>query len=250
MKNFAQYFVQTLEFTKAYIKSYLYMMIIPIIIALIGVLAMLPLIKTANPFFGLLAIFITIPALCFAFWRGYLIAYSLNYAAWDFSKNQEMLIDLKSALAKTKEKGNKIALYTIFVSLVTLLLCLPVLIYFAFQIKFCIDYSILSRTALHKYTICTSLLLINLILLLPFTNYALQAFFFKKKDEKFLDLFVNCYKKLDFTGFLIGVFNLVVSCIMVILPSYLYVIFMILFVLFSFPISTFWYYQKCLTESK
>ena len=233
MKNFAQYFIQTLEFTKAYIKSYLYMMIIPIIIALIGVLAMLPLIKTANPFFGLLAIFITIPALCFAFWRGYLIAYSLNYAAWDFSKNQEMLIDLKSALAKTKEKGNKIALYTIFVSLVTLLLCLPVLIYFAFQIKF-----------------CTSLLLINLILLLPFTNYALQAFFFKKKDEKFLDLFVNCYKKLDFTGFLIGVFNLVVSCIMVILPSYLYVIFMILFVLFSFPISTFWYYQKCLTESK
>ena len=93
MSEINKYLKYSKKFSKKYIKEYLILMLKPIIVGLIGYMFVQLAMK--NPFFIIFVFLITFPCIFWAFWRGYVITYALNYAAYDFynDENDYTLLD-------------------------------------------------------------------------------------------------------------------------------------------------------------
>ena len=231
MTNFKEIFFQSKLFNKVYFKQYFMTLKKPIIIGLIGALSLL--LCFFGPIGALFSLFISIPCLCYAFWQGYLITYSLIFAidAYSFNDKPSLIDCFKMA----KIKGNQLALFLLFSMALSLILMLPMVV----CLVFCIDLTTLQIKPCFYF-----IAFINSALLFPFSNFLNQAFFYKRDDEKFMDLFLNCYKKLDKNGVIL---SLAFSLIPVILSGvcpFCYLIIALLLNPFIYFMNTIWYKNR------
>ena len=188
------------EFSAKYAYGYIKNILKYILIGMIG-LIFLPL-SLYNPIFALFALFITIPSFCYAFWKGYLITYALNYAALEYITKKKQSKDFTEYIELTKKQENELIKFVSFMAIVITIGYIPSVLYFANNIsteKLLIDPS--SALADMKDTIlCFT---INTVILAQFINFALQAFFFRRK-ESYFGLLINCYKNTGVMGFIIS----------------------------------------------
>lgn len=231
MSKFSEMFLQSKGFCKKYFKIYFKMLTKPVIIGFIGAISLL--LCNFGPIGALISLFISIPCLCYAFWQGYLLTYSLIYAGDAYSYNDEpSLID---CFDMAKLKGNKLALFLLFSMALTLALMFPMLV----SLIFSLDIATLQIKPLF-YVVA----FINSIILFPFSNFLNQAFFYKKDEEKFIDLFLNCYKKLNKEGVILSlVFSLIPAVLSGICPI-CYLVIALLLNPFIYFLNTIWYKNR------
>ena len=245
MNNINSYLKLGYEFLKKYCCEYFRMLLLPFACALIGIL--LVILTTINPMFGFLALIIGIPSICFAFWRGYIATYALNFMAYDFHKKNEML-NLKKYVEKVDKK--ELAKYLGFCAFITLICYLPTFIFISKTINigalFLNPLSLLSnQTAL--FSICL-ISMLNTILFIPFLNFYNQALVFKQQNESYMNLFLNCYKNLNNAGLILASIFVIAGVIISSFGPFLYGILALLLNLITFSVNTFWYSERCQKE--
>ncbi len=230
------------KFIKRYLKEYFMLLLKPVIIGIIGTLSIL--LAFISPELAIVSLFISIPCACYGFWKGYLITYSLNIAAYNFiTKNAS--VSLKDCYQKVVKDEKQFAMYVLFYAFVIIIGYLPTSI-FAYLSLANTDITALLTDPLGIFSATYTIgiiFIINSLILLPFMNYSLQAYTFKQ-NENFIKLFLNCYKKLDLTGFIIAVIVSVLCFIVSAINILLYVLTFIFINLFVYSINTFWYYSK------
>ncbi len=220
------------KFSVKYFIQYFKLLIKPI---LAGVLAFIFFkLIFINPIF----VVFVIPLMSYALWRGYFATYCLNYAAYDFIKNNGN-ISLENCFKQAKTVEKNFALYITFSAFLTLILYIPSILHFLNVI--------LKTDILHQpfafiaiLVKCFLFLGINTLILFPFLNFITQAYFFKKEKENFFSLFLNCYKKLDITGVLILIGIFIISTVLN-LNIILYLLFFLIVNPFIYAVNTFWY---------
>lgn len=242
MKKLKILFKLSFKFFKKYFSQYFVLMLKPIVVTIIGLLSIF--LAFISPLLAIVALFISIPCVCYGFWRGFIITYSLNIAALNFIKNNSNT-SLSDCYNNALEKEKDFAKYVCFYALINILGFLPVIIYFFHLIPLTEFPFILNDPIILKSKLIpiVCLILVNTIILLPFLNYATQAFLFKK-EENYIQLFLNCYKKLDMTGFLIA---LIINLIVFVLNYFFLKIYLLTFMIinvFVYSINTFWYYSR------
>lgn len=239
MKCLKTIFHKSNSFLKIYLKDYLKLLIKPIIIGIVGTLFLA--LCFLGPIGALIALFTSIPALCYAFWNGYLITYSLNYAVESYmrTENKVSLIDCYD-LAK-KDSG-KLAAFLGFALFFIFLVYLPVLIIipmiFANSIESDIAQFFLSYKFPYKYTL---ILNIPFLILIPFYNFLNQAFFYRKSKDGFVKLLKNCYTNMDKTGILLCVIFVLGTSVLFVLNAILYAIVALIANPFIYCANMLWY---------
>lgn len=224
----------TYDFAKKYLAQYIFALTKPLLVGILG-LVLFSLIFI-NQKFVLLAL-LSIPCLCYSFWRGFVVTYFLCDCANGFQKGSTDIFDLY--VEKNKNESKKLAGYVVFVAILTILLYIPSLIYISNNVSL----NDLSNVA--KVTkIVNMAFFVNTIVLAPFLNYALQAFYFKKNGENYFKLFLNCYSKLDLKGILIALIITIFMFKLAELTPVVYVILALLFNPFIYGINTFWYAKR------
>lgn len=239
MTNFSELLNFGFNFFKKYYVQYFRLLLLPLMFALLGILILMLIQQIPKlAFLGLLSI----PFICCAFWRGYLVTYALNYAAISYKnlKNEE----LKGFISKIE--GKKLARFLTFCALVTIIAYLPSLIklFKAIDIPTLIinPSSVLSN--LSEIISLFLLFLVNSLILMPFLNFFNQAFFFKNENENYMDLFLNCYKKLDKNGLLLSIiFGFMGSIISAFHPLF-YLISALMLNLITFSVNTLWFCER------
>jgi len=223
------------KFSKKYTADYLTSLAKPILFAILGILFLI--IGTMNIKFIILA-FLSIPFTCYAFWKGYLITYGLIFCADDFiNKNSVKYSEYKiKAIRQEKE----FAKYICFVAVLSLIFYVPSLFYLIKTIPFSIDLFLNPSNLLSYQNIIDNTFLINSIVLSPFLNYALCAYYFKKDNENYFNTILNCYKKLDIIGLTLAVIITLISY----KGGIIYLILAILLNPFIYSINTFWYSSR------
>lgn len=193
MNNYKIILKKSNDFLKIYLKEYLNIIKKPILFGLIGFLSLA--LCVLGPIGAIIALIVSIPCICYAFWQGYLITYSLNYAADSFIKtdNKVSLIDCYDL---AKKDGNELAKFLLFCALLNLIVFAPSIMYFLINAS---DVTAITTVGVFKN------FLLNFIiglLFAPFSNFLNQAFFYRN-NQSFFELFLNCYKKLNKTGVLL-----------------------------------------------
>lgn len=196
MNNYKAILKKSSDFLKIYFNEYLIALKMPFLVGLIGFLSII--LCMVTPIGAIIALLIFIPCFCYAFWHGYLIAYSLNYAADSFAKTDNK-VSLADCYDLAKKDSGELAKFLLFYAVVYFIVCIPSIIYLFFN--FTPDGTIPTQ----KIFKCMFFLLMNNIILLPSSNFLNQAFFYRKKEESFSELLLNCYKKLDKTGILLSI---------------------------------------------
>ena len=242
MNSLSEYFKKGIDFSKIYAKDYFIALIKPIIFCAIG--ALFVILTMQNPSFAILALLVSIPCICYGFWRGYIITYSLNYAALGYYKNFEKKEFIEySKLVNTKE----LASYLLYCAIISLLAFLPSLIYALCKINLIsliLNPSSIMSNAVDLMSVLT-FILINSIILIPFLNFFNQALFFKNRNENFFELFLNCYKIQNLTGIIISIIFSVLGGVISGLNPIIYLILALLLNLLSFSVNTFYYEDRC-----
>ncbi len=223
------------KFSKKYMASYLASLSKPIIAGILGFL-LLGLIKIDAKF--ILLSFCSIPLTCYAFWKGYLFTYGLIPCAHDFIKNNPLTFEEYKKTACSNEA--KFAKYVCFMAVITILLFFPSIFYIVKSIPFSIEILTNGEQLLKYGSIADRAIFINTMLLAPFLNYFLCAFYYKKDDENYFNLLLNCYKKLNIFGLLISLIITLVSY----KSGILYLICAIILNPFIYSINTFWYLSR------
>ena len=241
MSEINKYLKYSKKFSKKYIKEYLILMLKPIIVGLIGYMFVQLAMK--NPFFIIFVFLITFPCIFWAFWRGYVITYALNYAAYDFynDENDYTLLDF---IEQNKTKEKNLALYLSFCAIVTIILFMPTILSSISILGTLFTNPAGIMTMLNKFVSTFIIFLINSIILIPFINFMTQAFFFKKDYETFSDVFINCYKYLDKDGVIIALTISIISSLPGLLNPVLQGVIMLLLNVYFYSINTFWFYDK------
>ena len=184
MKNFLNYILLSLAFSKKYFWQYLKLLIKPILVGIIGTLSVS--LVYINPLLAIVALFISIPCVCYAFWNGYVTTYSLNNAARFLIDNQDD--ELKNLLI-TKEQRQELAKYLGFCALIFIIACLPMMIIAGKSIDIT---SLLDNPANFSSVIqnlnLNLIVLITTIIFFPFFNFFNQALYFKKEEDTHLSL--------------------------------------------------------------
>lgn len=228
------------KFCLKYALEYFKMLLKPCIIGFIGFI-FVPL-CFINPIFAFCALFITLPCLFYSFWRGFCITYLLNYAALSFVKN-EAVLELKTYENSFKAQEKDFIRYISFCAFVVLILYLPC-VFFVFKNMSLLFGTNPNFSAIIKEFIGALLYSFSVsIILVPFTNYFTQSYFFKKDNENYFNLFFNCYKNLNKEGliiaFIIALITFTISSLNVFLLPLLLVL-----NLYYYSINTFWYYSR------
>lgn len=241
MSKINKYLRLSKKFSKKYIKEYLTLMLKPIIIGLVGFTFVQIALK--NPFFIIFVFLITFPCIFWAFWRGYVITYALNYAAYDFydDENDYTLLDF---IEQNKDKEKNLALYLSFCAIVSIILFLPTILSSISILGALFTNPAGIMTMLNKFVSTFVIFLINSIILIPFVNYMTQAYFFKKDYEKFSDVFINCYKYLNKDGIIIAFAITLTASLPGLLNPLLQGIIMLLLNIYFYSINTFWFYDR------
>lgn len=227
------------KFLKRYLNEYFLLLLKPILIGVIGILSVF--LAFITPELAIVSLFISIPCVCYAFWRGYLITYSLNIAACNFIKNNASL-SLKGCYQVALKDESKFAAYVTFYALVTIIGFLPAIIYTFLNA----DLTMLIANPTNVFSKALPVVIIfiiNSLILIPFLNFGLQAYTFKK-DENFVQLFLNCYKKLDLTGFIIAIVISGLCFVISTISTFLYILTFVFINLVVYSINTFWYYSR------
>ena len=242
MNNIDSYLKLGFEFYKKYCVEYFRSLLLPIACALVGILFVI--LTMQNPMFAFLAIIISIPCICFAFWRGYVATYAMNFVAYDFYKKNEML-DFKSYVEKVNK--NELAKYLGFCAIFTIICYLPSFIYASKFINlstiFLNPFSLLSNP--EAIFMVFGILILNSIILVPFLNFYNQALFFKKENEGYLSLFLNCYRLLNKNGVVLSLIFILAGSVISFLHPMLYGIVALLLNIITFSVNTFWYSDRC-----
>lgn len=239
MNNFSNLLNFGFEFLKKYYSEYFRLLLKPLLYALFGVLIMV--IIQQNPNIALLGL-LSIPLFCYAFWKGYLITFALNYGAISYKNNQKE--SLENFISKINEK--ELVGFLGFSAVITIIAYLPSLIYAIRTIDFIMiisnPASLLSNAS--ALVMVFLVLLLNSLILAPFFNFFNQAFFFKKENESFMNLFFNCYKKLDKDGLVLSIFFGIIGGIISVLHPLIYLVFALLLNLITFSVNSLWFYER------
>lgn len=234
MNNYKAILKKSSDFLKIYFKEYMITLKTPFLVGLIGFLSII--LCMVTPIGAVISLLIFIPCFCYAFWQGYLITYSLNYAADSFIKTDNKVL-LTDCYDLAKKDGGELAKFLFFYAIVYFIICIPSIIYLFFNL------APAGTIPAHKIFGCMLILMINNILLLPSSNFLNQAFFYRKKEENFFELLLNCYKKLDKTGILLAI----TFSLLMLLNSINSLICSILILLLNpliYCANTIWYKQK------
>ena len=231
------------KFCKKYIREYINLLFKPVLIGIFGCL-FIPL-AAVHPALAILALIISIPCTCYAFWRGFLITYALNIAALNYIKkvSDTSLENCYKAALKTEKD---FALYIGFFALICVIRYLLTVICFFTIVPISRLPYILNdiQGLLSSFAMIFFISIINTIFLIPILNYATQAYLFKQNGENYFQLLINCYKKLDSTGILVAI---LITVITFLISSFAPVIYLISFTIINaivYSINTFWYYSR------
>ena len=246
MSNLGKYYNLSIEFAQRYAFNYFKSLFLPVVIGLFGGLFVF--LTTINPAFGFIALFVSIPCVCFSFWKGYIATFALNCAALSFYKKQEnrSFEDFVNLVNK-----KELASYLGFCAILSILFFIPSIIILSKSINFITlltnPLSALSNPSVILLgLIC---IFITSILLIPFTNFLNQALFFKKNNESYFDLFLNCYKLLNLDGILLTIIFSVISSIISTFHPVLILFASLAFNLITFSMNTFWYHDRITKEN-
>ena len=230
---------QSFDFLNKFAYEYIVSMLKFILIGVIGLIFVS--LAKANPIFALCLLFITIPAFCYSFWKGYVVTYGLNFAALDYITKSPLKPFKKYVeLAFEQEKG--LIGFVSFMAIITALGFIPSCIYFANNIS--VEQLIIDPLeAIIDSKSIIIFLIINSAILAQFINFSLQAFFFKKQENYFV-LLINCYKNTGLGGFIIS--NIIVGFVSLIgfKAPIIYAIIFLPLNLLIYSINMFWYYSK------
>lgn len=231
MEKFKIIFKLSIKFLQRYLPQYLYLMLNPFLIALIG-FSFLFLVKI-NPLFGIFALFITIPCIFYSFWKGFLITYSLNCASYNFIK-KDAQYDLKACLETVKKDEKKFAVYiTKSFLLIVAPFCLLIL---AMRI---------STIGLMLIIPVAVIVILYVLFLIPFCSFMTQAYYYKNEDDSFYSIFKSCYKNLDSTAYLIFLFSILINILSGSIKNLFFSIATSLVLsLLIFCMCAFWFYAK------
>ena len=241
MSKINKYLRLSKKFAKKYTKEYLLLMAKPILVGLVGFMFVQFALK--NPFFIFFVFLITFPCIFWAFWKGYVITYALNYAAYDFydNENDYTLLDF---IEQNKNKEKNLALYLSFCAIVSIILFLPTILSSVSILGALFTNPAGIMTMLNKFVSTFVIFLINSIILIPFINFMTQAYFFKKDHENFSDAFINCYKYLNKDGVIIAIAISIISSLPGLINPVLQGILMLLLNTYFYSINTFWFYDR------
>ena len=242
MKNLKKILCKSISFLKLYLKDYLKLLIKPILIGLVGMLLLA--LCLLGPIGAIIALFSSIPCTCYAFWRGYLITYSLNYAVESYMRTENK-VSIIDCYELTKKEGSKLAAFLGYSALVCLLVCLSaiILIPTSVSVDFRADFMqmLKSPELSYKYFI---VLFPCFLLLSPFYNFLNQAFFYRKSNEGFNNLLFNCYKNLDKAGMLLCAFFAVGLNILGVVNVFIFAVVALILNPFIYCANMLWYKQK------
>ena len=189
------------KFAKEYWIEYFKAMLLPIGFGLVAALFVVLTLQNRNLF--PLAI-LSIPMVCYVFWKGYVITYALNYASYFFYKKSQKG-SFADCLGLADEKKQELAKYVSFCACIFIVALFPSLIVVFKIVK---NLAMSMAPGFSEIIAYIPILLGNMLffmIFLPFSNFLNQAFFFKKQDETYFDLFKNCYKKLNSTGIALAI---------------------------------------------
>ncbi len=194
MKEITEVFKLSGSFFTRYIQEYILIFIKPFLAGVLGfVFFFLMFLDKKIVLIGLLSL----PFFFYSFWRGIVINYSLNICASSFLKNEQKT--LKQALIEVKQEENKLGLWVCFCCIINLLVYfIPLVllgkIYIGKEIEFLFQFAVL-------FLLNAAFLA---LVLLQFSNFSYQVFYYRKKEENFFKLLINSYSKTGFKGFLIA----------------------------------------------
>ena len=238
MEKLNLFFKLAYKFSQKYLVQYLAELKNPFIYLIIGI-ALLLTIKL-GAVFAILAL-LSIPFICYAIWRGFVVTYALIPCADDFIKAQSGYFS--SYVKKINEKD--FGLYITFVALMTIIIYLPTILSGFNIVKSLISsFSAgnVSMSSISELFQIFEILILNTIIAIPFLNYFLVVYYYKKRDESYFSLFLNCYRKLNAEGILIMLF---VFFVFLILQSNTYLTpLALLFCPFGYSINTLWYQTR------
>ncbi|MBR1617373.1 hypothetical protein IJ670_04410 [bacterium] len=221
------------KFARKYIFQYLHELTKPIMLGVLGVIFFLAV--TLQSALVLISL-ISIPLFCMAFWQGYVVTYRLIECADNFQQQKEI------QLKETKVDNANFALYVGFCALLTLVLYIPSVIY-AYKSTFTYPGAFGDNSAYIQFVLLFfKSSIINTIVLAPFINYGLVAYYFKKEEEGFLNLFLNCYNKINITGFVLALLIIVLN--FALSQNKIGLLLCVLLNIFIYSINTFWYSNR------
>lgn len=243
MNNFSNLLNFGFEFSKKYSMQYFKLLLKPIALNVLGILIITIIQKF--PSIALLGL-ITIPLFCYAFWKGYLATFALNYAAISYHNSINEPLD--KLVLKIKEK--ELASYLGFCAVIMLICYLPTIFYTLKLVNFSPNLAVISGfSGLDIIAKVFVAFLFNTLFLIPFLNFFNQAFLFKKENESYMDLFLNCYKKIDKDGLFLSIFFGFIGSAIGMLNPLAYAILALLLNLISFSANTLWFHERLRKES-
>lgn len=238
--NVSQILNLSFEFFKKYLMLYIKAMAVPLGLGVLG--ALLVFLVTINPMLFILGL-LAIPIMCVAFWKGYVITYSLNHLAYAYYKKEEKTID--EAIKITKQNEKELAKYISFCAVILLVCYLPTIIYSSgvidLKMFFLNPLSIISDLSglIKVMVVC----FINSIFILPFMNFFNQVFFFKKRVESYFDLFLKCFK-IDSVGVMLSVIFAILGGIISTFAPPIYLVLALMLNVITYSANTFYCAQK------
>ena len=226
------YLKMSFKFMNTFAFDYIKYMIKYILIGLFGLIIVW--FSQYNAVFALFVIFVSIPAVCYAFWKGYVATYALNYSALDFLENKP-IAPFENYIKLAFKNEAELAKFVGFVAIITLLGIIPSLFYIINAIN--IENLLTNPTGEFMKPEFFKVLTINCVILAPLINFSLQSFFFRQKENYFI-LIINCYKT--------GIAGFVVSLIFIGITSMLefYALTFLFLNLFIYSFNLFLYYSK------
>ena len=103
------------QFTRKYAFEYYKAMLKPVLVAILAFL--LVNIAQFGIWFALIAL-LSVPCICYSFWRGYVITYALNYLAFDFLKGGNE--KLEHFIELTLKKEGELAKFVLFIAVISI----------------------------------------------------------------------------------------------------------------------------------
>ncbi len=241
MEKLNKIFGLAAKFYSIYAKQYFLAMVKPLLAGVLAfVLIGISLLNKALALFSILSL----PLIFYSFWQSYLITYALNFAAMDALK-QGSGAPFEIFICRTKDQSGKLARWVTFGAFLSLVLIAPSIILSVRNAAFIIQ----SAGEISSFLPVLGLIFLNLILILPFMNYLNQAFYFKREDEGYFDLFFNCYKKLNLQGVSLIVIFGVLQWVISSSASFLSPIFTFALTPYALACSIYWYYGRLEAEN-
>jgi len=233
----------SLNFTAKFAYDYIKYMLKYIFLGIAG-FVFLPLINV-NPIFALPALFVTIPVVCYCFWRGYVATYALNFAALEFLFKKP-LKELNRYVELAKKQEQKLIAFVTFFAIITVVAYLPTVFYFINNFSY--ESMIIDPKNYVLPKGITIFSIINTLVLAQFLNFALQAFFFKK-EENYFTLLIKCYTKTGFSGFIISALIIGITTLLNVKLPFIYLITFLPLNLLIYSFNTIFYFSKIKKEN-